>query len=183
MVRRRGVRVTLLVEDRTLERFAREVLLLLGFHRREVFVIGYPVGRGSAKQWVEKRYPIEVRAYRGKANAQQIALLVGTEADEKTAAHRFRHLASKLTDAKLADRNETERIALWVPKWNVETWILYLSGEDVDEKANYKTRLGDPDFHAVAEDFVSGFRKSHSERSAALPSLEAAFKETRRLDS
>jgi hypothetical protein len=183
MAQRRGVRVTVLVEDQSLERFAREVLLELGFHRHEMYVIGYPVGRGSAKQWVEKRYPIEVRAYRSKANAQQIALLVGTEADEQTVAHRFRYLASKLTDAGLADRNDDERVALWVPKWNVETWILYLSGEDVDEQANYRTKLRNPDYHAVAEDFVSSFRKSPSERSAALPSLEVAFKETRRLDS
>ncbi len=183
MARRRGVRVTVLVEDRVLERFAREVLLQLGFHRREVYVIGYPVGQGSARHWVEKRYPIEVRAYRSKANFQQIALLVGTEADEQTVAYRFRYLASKLTDAGLADRNDDERVALWVPKWNVETWILYLSSEAVDEEADYRTKLRNPNYHAVAEDFVSRFRKSHNEGSAALRSLEVAFKETRRLDS
>ncbi|HUT10117.1 MAG TPA: hypothetical protein VMY42_06445, partial [Thermoguttaceae bacterium] len=78
MARRRGVRVTVLVEDQSLERFAREVLLLLKFQRREMRFKVHPAGRGSAKQWVERQYPIEVRAYRGRANAQQIALLVGT---------------------------------------------------------------------------------------------------------
>jgi len=183
MVRRRGVRVTLLVEDRSLERFAREVLRELGFHRGEVYVIGYPAGCGSAKQWVEKRYPIEVRAYRRKVNSQQVALLVGTEADQQTVKHRLGNLASKLTDAGLAVRNDDERVALWVPKWNVETWILHLSGEAIDEEKNYKNKVTKPDYRGVARAFVSDFRKSPSERSAALPSLEVAFEETRRLDS
>jgi hypothetical protein len=182
MMRRRGVRVVLLVEDRSLERFAREVLLQLGFHRCEVRVIEYPAGRGSAKQWVEKRYPTEVKAYRREANHQQVALLVGTEADEKTVADRFRLLASKLTDAGHAERNDTERIALWVPKWNVETWILHLSGEDVGEEKNYKHKVRRPDYRTVAEAFVKSFRESPDERPATLPSLEVAFKETHRLD-
>lgn len=36
MPRKKGVRVTLLVEDEMTERFAREVLLKLGYHRGEV---------------------------------------------------------------------------------------------------------------------------------------------------
>ena len=183
MARRRGVRVTVLVEDRALERFAREVLLVLRFHRREMRFEVHPAGRSSAKQWVEKRYPVEMRTYRSKVKFQQIALLVGTEADEQTVAHRSRNLAAKLTDAGLAGRNDDERIALWVPKWNVETWILYLSGEDVDEEANYRTKLRDPDYPAVAKAFVSRFHVSSDERTATLPSLEMAFEETRRLDS
>jgi hypothetical protein len=116
MARRRGVRVTVLVEDQALERFAREVLLQLRFGPREIRVERHPAGGGSAKHWVETRYPIEVRAYRRKVNSQRIALLVGTEADEQTVADRFRCLASKLTDAGIADRNDDERVALWVPK-------------------------------------------------------------------
>ena len=183
MARRRGVRVTVLVEDRALERFVREVLLLLRFQRHEMRFVMHQAGRGSAKQWVEQRYPSEVRAHRKEAHHQQIILLVGTEADEQTVADRFRYLASKLTDAGLADRNDNERIALWVPKWNVETWFLHLSGEGVDEKKDYKTKLRNPDYRAVAREFVSRFRMSPSEHSAALPSLKVAFKETRRLDS
>ena len=183
MARGRGVRVVLLVEDRALERLAREVLIQLGFHRGELRVIDYPAGRGSAKQWVENRYPEEVQAYRRKANHQHVALLVGTEADQQAVADRSRFLASKLTDAELADRNDDERIALWIPKWNVETWILHLSDEDVDEENNYKTRLGDPNYHAIAEVFVTRYREPRSGHAAALPSLKVAFEETRRLDS
>lgn len=183
MARRRGVRVTVLVEDRALERFAREVLLKLKIDRRDIRSEVAPAGRGSAKQWVEQRYPIELKTHRSKAHFQQIALLVGTEADEQTVTDRLRHLAFKVTDAGFADRNETERIALWVPKWNVETWILHLSGENVDEQDNYKNEVSGPDYRAVAGAFVDSFRVSPDERSATLPSLEVAFEETRRLDS
>ena len=185
MVRKRGVRVTVLVEDRALERFAREVLLKLGFHRSKMRFEVHPAGCGSAKHWVERRYPIEVQAYRSKANFQQIALLVGTEADEQTVTDRFVHLASELTDADLAGRNDDERIALWIPKWNVETWICHLSGEKVDEQENYKNKAKakKPDYRTVAEAFITGYRESRGGQAAALPSLEAAFEETRRLDS
>jgi hypothetical protein len=61
MPRGSGVRFTVLVEDRALERFVRDCLLELGAHRREIRVRRCPVGRGSAKQWIDREYPIEVK--------------------------------------------------------------------------------------------------------------------------
>ncbi|NQU24213.1 MAG: hypothetical protein HQ567_23270 [Candidatus Nealsonbacteria bacterium] len=182
MRRSKGVRVTVLVEDRALERLAREVLYRLGFARREVYVEGYPVGRGSAKQWVEKQYPGKVRTYRSKASFQQIAMLVGTDADEQTVKHHFDCLDSALKDAKLTQCGDDERIVIWVPKWNVETWMLHLCGEDVDEMENYKNKLKNPDFAAIAKCFVDRFHTSGSGSSGLLPSLQVALKETARLD-
>ncbi len=182
MVRSKGVRITLLVEDKALARFAREVLLLLGFHRREMRFLNYPVGRGSAKHWVENQYAREVKVYRSKAGHQKIALLVGTDADEQTVRYRFDCLAAKLKDARLTDRVTNDRIVLWIPKWNVETWILHLAGEKVDEDANYKTRNMKPDYRKVAKAFVDRFRESNSVQSETLPSLKVAFMETARLD-
>lgn len=182
MPRRKGVRITLLVEDRPLERFARAVLLVLGFHPREIKVEIHPSGQGSAKQWVEQQYPKEVQAYRSRASYQQIALLVGTDADEQAVTYRFGRLAEMLAAEGLDDRTDTEQIAIWAPKWNIETWILYLSGENVDEEANYRNRLGTPDYRAVARSFVERLRRPRNQDSAALPSLKVAFKETLRLE-
>lgn len=185
MARRgRGVRIAVLVEDQSLRRFASEVLLLLGFQRHDIRVIPYPVGQGSAKHWVEKQYPAEVRAYRKKANSQKIALLVGTEADQQIVKYRLDCLASSLTDANVSDRGAKERIVCWIPKWNIETWILHLSGQKVDEQSNLKNQVKKkPDYPAVAKAFVNSFRESPGERSATLPSLDVAFEETRRLNS
>lgn len=180
MPRRKGVQVTLLVEDRALQRFAHEVLMQLGFHRKEVSISPYPVGKGSAKQWVEQRYPIEVRTYRRKAR-KGIALLVGVEADEKTARQEFASLAKQLTDAELPARGAKERICIWIPKWHVETWILHLLGADVNENKNYKNDVKKPNYRAVAKAFVDRFRGEDGTDPKSLPSLQTAFEETKRL--
>ncbi len=184
MTRKKGVRATLLVEDRAMERLACEVLRRLGFSSREMRVKTSPAGQGSAKQWVEKQYPTEARAYRSKASYQQIALLVGTDADEQTVQHRFDRLSSALTDVepRVPDRAANERIAIWVPKRNVETWILHLSSGNVDEETNYKTRIGKPNYRTVSQAFVDHFRESGSEDHEVLPSLQVGFTETARLD-
>ena len=180
MNRRNRVRVTVLVEDRALERLARGILLLLGCQRRDISVEGYPVGHGSAKQWVEKEFPRVVKEYRGKGR-EQVALLVATEADQQTITQRLNCLATTLADEKLPARDDHERIALWIPKWNVETWILSLLGNDIDEDHNYKHKVKKPDYKALAEAFVTRMRDFHNRETESLPSLEIAFKETSRM--
>lgn len=51
-------------------------------------------------------------------------------------------MASALDEAKLTPRDVNESIALLIPKRNVETWILCLTGDDVDEQTDYKGRTG-----------------------------------------
>ena len=61
-----GVQVTLLVEDELLERFARFVLLALGFQRRKIRVNRSPKGEGSGKRYVSQTFQVEVKALRRK---------------------------------------------------------------------------------------------------------------------
>ncbi len=184
MVRKRGVRVTILVEDKLLERFAREALLELGYHRRELRVLPYPVGRGSAKQWVDHQYPIEMQAYRRVAQYQRVALLVGSEADELSVETRRHQLDSSLESSSLPGRGDDEHVCIWVPKWHVETWILHLLGEQVDEETNYKNRVRHLriNFSQIAAKFVAYYRTGVAVTTPVLPSLELAIAETRRLD-
>lgn len=182
MARKKGVRVTLLVEDEALERFARSTLAEFGFIRRAVRTVPYPDGK-NAKQWVTQKYPGEVRAYRREANHQKVALLVGTDADEQTVRQRRDALDAALQETAAPPREAQERIAQWIPKWHVETWILFLSHEEVDESQNYKHAVKKPDFDAVGKEFVRQFRESQGDPDAtALPSLRVAFKETERLN-
>jgi hypothetical protein len=46
---------------------------------------------------------------------------------------RLRQLASELTEKSLLGRQPDERIAIFVPRRNIETWIYYLQGEIVNE--------------------------------------------------
>lgn len=183
MVQKRGVRVTLLAEDEAIERLAREVLLGLGFHRREIYVVAYPVGKGSAKQWVTQQYPSQVKVYRSKAHSQQICLLVGTDADEKSVVQRRAQLDAALRFGNLDSRGASERIVFWIPRWNMETWLLSLSGQDVNENDdNCKSRVHHPDYVAASAEFLRQFDNyRRGEPLVTLPSLESAYTETQRL--
>jgi hypothetical protein len=183
MVQKRCVRVTLLVEDEAIERLAREVLLGLGFHRRELFVEPYLGGQGSGKQRVTQQYPAKVKIYRSKANSQQICLLVGTDADEFTVVQRHAQLDAAIQLENLDPRSTAERIVLWIPRWNVETWLLSLSGQVVDEEdKKTKERVRQPDYQAAAVEFNRQFRiHQRGEPLVTLPSLEFAYTETQRL--
>ena len=136
----------------------------------------------NAKQWVTRQYPNEVAAYRRKATHQQVALLVGTEADEQTVGQRLEALAASLATARAPAGARNEAIVLWIPKWHVETWLLFLLGNTVNENEKYRYDAGRSDFAAVGEQFVRRFRESSTRPPAtSLPSLEAAFQETTRL--
>jgi hypothetical protein len=179
---KKGVRITLLVEDRLLERFIRQVLLTFGFHRRELRVLPYPVGQGSAKLWVDRQYPREVRAYRSKATYQQIAMLVGTDADEQTHQQRLQRLESALQAEGADARTQDERIVVWIPKWHIETWIAHFSSLEVVEHERCKHRIAKSNVPACAKAFVDEYRAfADGQTIETLASLYAAYHETTRL--
>ncbi len=55
--------------------------------------------------------------------------MVIVDADTRTLHQRRQELASALEEAKLTPRDVGEAIALLIPKRNVETWILCLTGD------------------------------------------------------
>lgn len=93
-----------------------------------------PSGKGSAEQFVRERYPREVKEFRRRANHGTAALVVVIDADTRTVDQRLTELESALTKADLPKRQSTEAIALLVPKRNIETWILCLTGDPIDEE-------------------------------------------------
>lgn len=187
MTRRRGARITVLAEDELLDRFARKALENLGYHRSEIYsVSGDPrAGRGSGTHWVESQYPHEVKTIREKIGSQRVALLVGTDADKNTVAKRSKFLASALTEAGLTARGNSETIAHWIPRRSIETWGLALTGQSADEETPYKStsQAKNIDWEKAASTFVKDYR-SHARGASVdrLPSLLAAYHETRRLE-
>jgi hypothetical protein len=181
-----GVQVMLLVEDGALECFARHVLLVLGVQRRKIRVECSLKGKGSGKQWVTQRFPVEVQAQRRKAHHLNVALVIGTDADELTVTQRARELDTTLEAFGLDKRGPEERICLLIPRWHIETWILHLNGRQVVEDENYKkdVKVQDVDFPRISRDFVERYRdwKRGVTKSTLLPAMIAAFEELNRLD-
>ncbi len=176
----RGVRFVLLSEDERFECFVRKYLYSLGVRVSEIRPHTAPEGEGSGKQWIDLNYPGEVKAYRQYARENR-ALIVATEADQQTVRHRVQWLDNVLKEAGLAPRSQHEKIAILIPRWHIETWLLHLSGHAVDEDTYYKKQVRDLgiDIKAAAQEFLRRRRDPDSGRN--LPSILAAFEELKRI--
>ena len=168
--------LSVLVEDERQQRFARHYLYRLGYDAHQIRFVPLPAGRGSGAQWVLDRYADEVRTYRHRSARAQTALLVAIDADDNTVTHRQRQLRER------AERADQDKIAHLIPKWSIETWILCLSGEAVDEDQSYRNRLAIDDLiRASADTFFNWSRPSAVRPAHCTPSLEAAVPEVRRM--
>ena len=91
-------------------------------------VVKSPSGGGSAEQWVRERFAVEVAACRGRQAETRLIVLV--DGDTRTVQERIAELDQALRDAGVdlipADTREVARL---VPRRNIETWILCLTGE------------------------------------------------------
>ncbi len=179
--KKKGTSITIVAEDQMLDRFIRECLILLGYDRRKFRVKRAPKGEGSGKQWADNQCAIEVKILRSNNFQSGIAVLVGTEVDELTIAKREKQLIDAMKNHGMGDRKQDERIAFWLPTWSIETWILQLAGETVDEKTKYKHRVKPEkvDYKAVAKAFVESYRDKND---FGLESIAYAHSETPRIE-
>jgi hypothetical protein len=138
-VPKRKIRGVILCEDRQQEVFIRQWLESKGFNTHRFRVEKCPSGRGAGEHYVRQRYPIEVQGMRRRINAPVgTSLVTMLDADTFAVSQRHRQLDRALEDAGLPRRQHDEKIALLVPKRNIETWIYYLRGEQVDEDSLYR---------------------------------------------
>jgi hypothetical protein len=134
--------VILLVEDRRHQQFIRKYLRRLGLEAHAMRFEIAPSGAGSAENWVRERFPLEVVAYRRRQ--PQTRLIVLIDADVLTVQQRIRQLDQALREGDVAAIDENvEHIARLVPKRNIETWILCLNQQAVDEDIDYKRPRND----------------------------------------
>jgi hypothetical protein len=100
-----------------------------------------PAGEGSAENWVRKRFVKETRAYRSRW--ARTALIVMIDADSYDVMDRLAQLDQALRENGDPTVGKDERIARLIPKRNVETWILCMNGQAVDEETDYKRTRND----------------------------------------
>jgi len=165
--------VLVLVEDKRQQRFVRRYLYRLGYTPREIQFEPVPSGGGSGAQSVLDRYAKVVEAYRLRAARAKTALVVAIDADDQSVTQRRQQLDDR------AARTAGERIAHLIPKWSIETWILFLSGRTVEENQSYR-RAPDIDEH-IATAAATFFEWSRPNATDCIPSLLAAIPEVRRL--
>ncbi len=136
----RKVRFDVLAEDANTARFAERVLREFGFTRRDIRVQSFQ-GSGSGKQWITTNYPRFVKEFRSRNYQKNLMLIVITDADEQTIEHRAQQLDASLRNSDLKQRDNTDQVVLWIPRWHIETWYLYFNGFDVVETKRYKDQF------------------------------------------
>jgi hypothetical protein len=130
--------VIVVVEDERHQMLIQRYLKSRGLSHHQIRISASPSGKGSAESWVRRKFVEETKVYRTREARARTELIVVIDADTSTVEDRFSQLDKALSENGDEIVSDGERIARLVPKRNVETWILCLSGQAVDEDEDYK---------------------------------------------
>lgn len=143
---RREVTIVVLCEDDLHERCAKRFLKKLSFEPRKIRVVRGLAGRGAASRFVLSQAHNEASEVRRRRNqGHQAALVIVIDGDESGFAQRKRQVEDAI------GRERSEPIAIFVPTWSIETWVLALRGDRVDESESCKLELRDPNPREFAD--------------------------------
>jgi hypothetical protein len=176
-------RIVILVEDQRQQRFVRKYLARKGFEGGAIRQIALPAGKGSGEQYVREKYADEVKEFRKRNTSVTTWLVVAIDTDILDVTARARQLAERPTDRGLPRRNDDEAIVHLIPKRNIETWILCLTRQAVDEETDYRhdgrieESLPEAGMTLFAWSRTNAIPEAH-----CIPSLHAAIPELRRIE-
>ncbi len=130
--------VIVVVEDHRQEMLISRYLKNRGFNKHQFYVRKSPPGEGSAERWVRRTFATETNTYRNRQARASTALIAMIDADTRTVRDRLTELDAELIAIGKPPVGNDEKIARLIPKRNVETWILCLTGKQVNEETDYK---------------------------------------------
>ena len=133
-----AVQAVILCEDRQLECFVRRFLLLRGWDRHLIRVVPVPRGRGSGEQWVRKLFPNELLVCRNRSSRAKTCLIVASDADTMSVEARVQTFGGVCAESNVPFRSGSEPVVFVIAKRNIETWLAYLRGENVNEEDTYR---------------------------------------------
>jgi hypothetical protein len=175
----RRVRVVVLCEGLKDYWFAYRCLRTCGW-REDQITVNYN-NRGSGFDHVLSKYPVEVRANRQGTLERE--LLVMIDADEKPGGAREKQLNERLRNGGQPQRRPGDRIALWVPRRQLETWVYFLQQGTADEVTDYKRAhlVKDKEYKTAARKFAQMLKQRRPLSEATVPSMRKAATEFDRL--
>lgn len=177
----RRVQVVVLCEGFEDWQFARRILVRLGWRPDQIAPNASPSAKGSAYTYVLNNYAAEVRANRNGKKTR--ALLVLIDADTRPEGGREKELSQRLKDADQKPRQARERIALWVPRRHLETWVYFLTHGQADEVTDYKGehKVKEHEYKPASELLARALQERRALPAKAIPSLKKAVAEFERL--
>ncbi len=129
-------------------------------------------GAGAGDQFVRDNYPVYLDAIRRRNGI----LVVMIDGDNDSIEQRLKQLNDVCEQSDILPRKSSDNVAIFVPSRNIETWLAYLNGEDVNETDTYprlrRERECQKHVNALEQMCVEG-----KLRTPTLASLEAACRE------
>ena len=174
---RQRVQYVLVCEDQQHETFARALLqetkLVMDYH--QLRIERSPPGQGAADRFVQETYVTELRA--GRRTHVTTTLILLTDGDAVGVDGRLRRLDEACDRQVVERRSPKDRVAVFIPTWNIETWLAYLDGETVDESRKDYPRLERPKQCRQHVNVLIRMCRQGTLRQPAPNSLQAACKE------
>ena len=187
--------VTILCEDIDQERFIRQYLICRGLDDRKIKDFGNPKGRviENNNASIVKYYPALMKSYRRTRKYRNIAVVVMIDADEDSLDDRMRSLNIALDETagnlNRDPRLRDEKVAIFVPARNIETWFYYINnnmeGQECNENTDYKNdKMSAAERIELAESAAKKLAREICPQGVdriTLPSLRYACTELQRL--
>lgn len=153
----RKVSVVIVSEDAQQSAFIRRYLQRRGYERKRMTEITNPGGEGSGEQFVRRTFVREVRSYRQKSSYGHggIALIGMIDADAYSVQERLEQINRELEAEGLAPIRPNEKIAVFVPERNIETWLRYANGLEIEPGRAYPKRSQQRSCKQEVEQFVN----------------------------
>ena len=166
---------TVLCEDKLTHCYVRRFLIAQGISGRKIFPLPLPAD-GCGEQYVRQEFPRYLEVLRSK-NFDSNVLVVAVDADKKSLQKRKNQLDDACIAAHIPARMENDKLLVFIPKRNIETWIKYFDGATVNEEDDYAHFLNghESDCHTAAEKMAAEF--SIENFTSELPSLQEAYNE------
>lgn len=174
--------ITIVAEDeRSANLLRRYVQRSLNKGPRQIRQLISPSGSGDAKQWVLRRYALEVKEVRRKHH--RVGLIIHLDADTDSVQLRQDQLRQALQSGGLEPRAPGEPIIHAIPRRHTETWLCVLTGIIIDEETDCKRQRMPPDPDQAVKPAAEALYALTRPNAVAppLPSLALAVPELRRL--
>lgn len=131
------VQLVVLCEDKQHESFAIRVLKALGWPRGALRTRVSPQGRGAGEAWVRRQFPAELKAIRSRGKRSRQALIAVVDLDRVTYRERVQQFNNECDAIGVAVLGAEDQAIIAAPGRNIESWIRWLDGEDVDGVTEY----------------------------------------------
>ena len=151
----------ILCEDKLTQCFVRHFLKSQGINGRKIFPFPLPA-YGCGEQYVRSKFPKELKELRSKSYDSEI-LVVAIDADASDYNKRKQQLVEACKLASVESFTEKDKLLIFIPKRNIETWVKYFDGEDVDENTDYAHFLNghESDCYSAAEKMSNEFSQEN----------------------